>query len=173
MRFSRSLLSALAVTASMLVSVPAQATDYLSFNVGAFNALRDGNQDAQFGLEYRMSAYQYNLRPVFGGFITDEGALYGYAGVNWDIALMPNKLFLIPNFAVGAYAQGDGKDLGGAIEFRSGVELAYQFDNQHQLGVAVNHLSNASLYDKNPGVETVMMTYSVPLNAFSNIIGGQ
>jgi hypothetical protein len=173
MRLKSSAFGFLALAASALMSAPAMAEDYLSMNLGAYNALRDGNSDTQFGLEYRMSAFQYNLRPIFGGFVTDEGALYGYAGVNWDIELLPKQLFLIPNFAVGAYHQGDGKDLGGAIEFRSGVELAYQFQNNHQLGLAVNHLSNASLYDRNPGVETVMVTYSVPLNSFGGLIGGQ
>ncbi|HID90986.1 TPA: hypothetical protein EYP44_03395, partial [Candidatus Bathyarchaeota archaeon] len=40
-----------------------------------------------------------------------------------------------------------GKDLGGALEFRSGIEASYAFENDSRLGVAFNHISNASLYD--------------------------
>lgn len=155
----------------LLMAAPAHAEDYASVNIGSFNALRSGNSDLQFGAEYRFSPEAYNLRPVVGGFFTDEGAVYGYAGVNWDIALLPGQLYLIPNFAVGAYAKGDGKPLGGTIEFRSGIELAYQFENAHQMGIAVNHLSNAGLYDRNPGVESVIVTYSVPVSSIGGMIG--
>lgn len=165
MNASRLLTACFSLLASSFAALPAQAADYLSLNAGVFNALRSGENDGQFGAEYRFSPVEYNLRPIVGGFVTSEGAAYGYVGVNWDIELMPNKLFLIPNFAVGAYHQGDSKDLGGALEFRSGIELAYQFENAHQVGVALNHLSNASIYDKNPGVEAVMVTYSLPISS--------
>lgn len=165
-----SLIALFAALASC-VALPAYAGDYVSLNLGAFNALRGGNTDTQFGAEYRFSPQSYNLRPIVGGFFTDEGAAYGYVGVNWDIALLPNQLYLVPNFAVGAYHHGDGKNLGGAIEFRSGIELDYQFENAHQLGIALNHLSNASFYDRNPGVESVMVTYSVPVNSLGGLIG--
>jgi lipid A 3-O-deacylase len=162
---SRLFTAVFCLLASSIMALPAQAGDYLSFNAGVFNALSSDNNDAQFGAEYRFSAIDYNLRPVIGGFFTNEGAAYGYVGVNWDIALIPNQLYLIPNFAVGAYHQGDSKDLGGVLEFRSGVELAYQFENAHQVGVAFNHLSNAHIYNRNPGTETIMVTYSVPISS--------
>lgn len=163
--------AAILFTLLSLIATPAMANDYLSFNVGAFNALRSGDTDTQFGLEYRFSPLEYNIRPIVGGFFTDEGGGYAYAGLNWDIELIPNQLFLIPNFAVGAYTDGDGKDLGGALEFRSGIELAYQFENANQIGIALNHLSNASIYDSNPGAESVIVTYSVPINSIGNMFG--
>lgn len=154
-----------ALLASAAIAPAAQATEYLSINTGQFEVLRDNDYDAwQFGAEYRFEQVMYGIRPIVGGFATTDGSLYGYAGLNWDIALIPNRLFLIPNFAVGAYSDGDdGKDLGGVLEFRSGIELAYQFENQHQLGVALNHLSNASIYDRNPGEESLLVVYSIPV----------
>ena len=163
-------LSMLAVSAAVAGS--ATAGDYLSFNAGQFNALRTNqDQDFQFGAEYRFSEVGYGLRPIVGAFGTDENAAYVYAGLNWDVAIIPNQLYIIPNFAVGAYKEGDGKQLGGALEFRSGIELAYQFPNQMQVGIALNHLSNASLYDRNPGVETVMATYSIPVSTLRSWSG--
>ncbi len=144
----------------------AHADDYLSVNLGEFNALRTNQQAFQFGAEYRFSEVSYGIRPIIGAFGTGDSSAYGYAGLNWDVALLPNQLYLVPNFAVGAYHEGDGKNLGGTLEFRSGIELDYQFQNQHQLGVALNHISNASIYSHNPGEESVIVTYSVPVKTF-------
>ena len=51
------------------------------------------------------------------------------------------------------YGEGDGKDLGHAIEFRSGIEVAYRFDDYSRLGLSFTHISNAGLDERNPGVE--------------------
>lgn len=159
MKFSRLLPFALAA----LLASPAAAAD-LSLNLGQFNALRSQDQAFQYGAEIRFDDIGYGVRPIIGGFGTSDSSAYGYVGLNWDVELMPKQLYLIPNFAAGAYHEGDGKDLGGALEFRSGIELAYQFTNGHRLGVALNHLSNASIYDKNPGTESVIATYSLPIS---------
>ena len=92
---------------------------------------------------------------------TTDSAVYGYAGIGMDI-FFGRRVVLTPNFAVGAYHDGDGKDLGHAVEFRSGLELAYRFDNRSRLGIAVHHISNASLGDSNPGTESVVLTYAIP-----------
>lgn len=159
------LTSTLLATAALFASTAAYATDYLNLNVGGFNALRNDQNAAQFGAEYRFDELKYNFRPVVGVFGTGDGAVYGYGGVNWDVALLPNQLYLVPNFAVGAFGNGDGKDLGGTLEFRSGIELDYQFPNQHQVGVVLNHISNAGIYDHNPGEESVLVNYSIPVSA--------
>lgn len=158
----------LATLFSLTLTTPAQATDYLTLNAGVFNAMRSSNQDFLYGAEYRFEEWKYGLRPVIGAFGTSESAAYGYVGINWDVALLPQQLYIIPNFAVGAYKEGDGQQLGGALEFRSGIEVDYQFPNEHRLGVALNHISNASLYKHNPGEENVIVTYSIPFGALFN-----
>ncbi len=171
--FAKRSLLALFTVAAAMAAAPASANEYLSLNVGEFNALRTKDNALQYGIEYRGEELKYNLHPILGAFGTSDGSAYAYAGLNWDITILPQQLYLIPNFAVGAYRKGGGRDLGGTLEFRSGIELDYQFTNQHRLGVALNHLSNASIYDRNPGEESVLVTYSVPLNSVSNLIGGQ
>ena len=135
---------------------------YLVGSVGYFDITQGDDTAAQFGLEYRHSAWQYGIRPTIGFHVSSDSSLYGYAGIHWDVPLIDNQLYIIPNFVAGAYKEGDGKDLGGTIEFTSGIELAYQFNNAHRLGVAFNHISNASIYDRNPGAETVKVSYSIP-----------
>jgi len=159
----------LATLSAVALSTAAQAADYLSLNVGEFAALRRANYHAgQFGAEYRFDEMGYGIHPIVGGFITSHDSTYGYGGFNWDVALLKNELYLVPNFAVGAYSKGNGKDLGGALEFRSGIELDYQFVNAQQVGVALNHISNAGIYSHNGGEETIMATYSIPVGTIKN-----
>jgi hypothetical protein len=129
---------------------------------GWFDFIDQGNQAAQFGLEYRMKPVWYQLRPMLGANVTTDGSVYGYGGLNYDIALN-NRWVVTPNFAAGLYGKGsNGKRLGGAIEFRSGIELAYAFNDASRVSLAFNHISNASIYDKNPGAEALLIGYHVP-----------
>ncbi len=63
----------------------------------------------------------------------------------------------------GLYADNGGFDLGGPIEFRSGIELGYEGRNGWRYALSYDHRSNAGLYDKNPGIETVQFRVSRPL----------
>jgi lipid A 3-O-deacylase len=154
-------ISALALIVS--APQPAQAVDYLSGYAGWFDISQQDDEAAQVGMEYRFSPWEYGIRPMIGANITTDGSIYGYGGLDWDIPVVDNQWYIIPNFAAGGYAQGDGKDLGSGIEFRSGIELDYQFPTMQRVGIAFNHISNASIGDKNPGAETVLINYSVPM----------
>jgi lipid A 3-O-deacylase len=101
--------------------------------------------------------------PFVGLTATAEGGSYGYGGIGMDIFL-GKRFVATPNFAAGVYGNGDGKDLGYAIEFRSGVNFGYRFDDFSRLGMAFHHISNAGLDERNPGEETLMLTYSIPLD---------
>lgn len=152
--------------ASQAIAAPQNSSSdpaYITGYVGYFDVIRNNHNATQFGAEYRFSSLQYGIRPMVGINATTDSSVYGYAGLNWDVALLDKQLYLIPNFAAGIYKKGDGKELGGAIEFRSGIELAYQFQNAQRLGIAFNHISNASIYSHNPGSETVLVSYSIPL----------
>lgn len=160
---------ALVTTISTLTTVAQAAEDkkdYITGYIGYFDVIGADNSAAQFGVEYRARPLQYGIRPTIGINATNDSSVYAYAGINWDVPVIDNQLYLIPSFVAGAYKNGDGKDLGGALEFRSGIEMAYEFPNAHRLGLALNHISNASLYRKNPGSETAMVTYSIPTDSF-------
>ena len=160
------IVSAVPSYAASVANKSSQSKDYITGYVGYFDVIRNNQETAQFGLEYRAKPFQYNIRPIAGVNVTADSAVYGYVGLNWEAPLIDNQLYLIPNFAAGLYRKGDGKELGGPIEFRSGLELAYQFPNSHRLGLAFNHISNASIYNHNPGSETLLVTYSVPMDNF-------
>lgn len=136
---------------------------YIVPYVGYFDVTQNDNAATQFGAEYRFAPYYYSLRPAAGLNVTTDGSAYVYGGVFWDIDLMDGSLWLTPNFVAGLYHGGGGKSLGGAVEFRSGLELSYMLPNQHRVGLAFNHISNASIYDRNPGAETLLINYHVPV----------
>ncbi len=143
---------------------PALAGDpaFLSMGVGYYD-INDDREAGEFRLEYRSSAEYWIFKPFAGAMATSDAAFYAYGGVLVDIYL-GNRLVLTPNFAAGLYAEGDGKDLGHVVEFRSGLEASYRFDNRARLGVLFYHISNAGLDDNNPGTEVLSLTYSHPLN---------
>jgi lipid A 3-O-deacylase len=155
--------AAIALTHTALTAAPAAAADdYVAINAGVAGVVT-GKRSAEFGLEYRGAPLVWKLYPHVGGYVTHRGAAYGYAGFGLEFRLLPQVLFRA-NTAVGAYGQGDDIDLGHVIEFRSGLELAYEFPNKSQVGLTFHHLSNAGLDDRNPGTEIATITYSVPLD---------
>jgi hypothetical protein len=145
-----------------VAEAPAGDQSFLVPYVGVFD-VADSDSLWQFGAEYRLADIGYGFRPTIGANIDDESDVYVYGGLNWDLPLGYNFVFT-PNFMVGYYDDASGgKDLGGAIEFRSGLELSYAFENQSRVGVAFNHISNASIYDRNPGAETLLINYHIPM----------
>ena len=98
-----------------------------------------------------------NVSPITGGFLTENSAAYVYTGVEWNVDI--GELMFTPSFAPGLYHEGDGKDLGHVLEFKSEVQLSYSASNSTNFGVSYNHVSNASLGDKNPGANSYMLNF--------------
>ena len=96
-----------------------------------------------------------NASPITGGFITENSAAYIYTGVEWNYKIS-EKLKFTPSFAPGIYHEGNGKDLGHALEFKTEIQASYSLSKSTSLGVSYNHISNASLGDKNPGANSYM-----------------
>lgn len=147
----------------------AQPPDLISFATGVFDLWREKSRTWEFEMEYKFhlkclkSPNRYlNFRPLVGLMANARGSIYLYAGLNFDLLFFDHLLFA-PGFAAGYYGRGDGKDLGYPIEFRSGVELAWQFNDWHRLGIHFYHLSNASIGRRNPGEESLVLYYDIPL----------
>ena len=88
---------------------------------------------------------------------TADNAAYVYTGVQANYSL--GILNIIPSFTPGLYEAGDGKDLGHMLEFKSEVQLSLDLPKDSQFGFSYNHLSNASLGDKNPGANSYMFNF--------------
>ncbi|MFO0996011.1 MAG: acyloxyacyl hydrolase [Alphaproteobacteria bacterium] len=141
---------------------------YLAFQFGVFDFVQDHNQAAAFALEYRNGERFWLFKPVVGLMGTSDGGAYGYAGIALDL-YFGNRIVVRLGFAPGAYYRGNGLDLGSVLEFRSSGEIAYRFEDRSRLGITAFHLSNASTGRINPGVEVIMLSYSMPI---TKLFGG-
>jgi len=145
---------------SLFASRPREVAQAM-VGIGWFDVDRSKRQ-AQFQFEYRPHyCFQY-LRPLVGAFVTQKGSTFGYGGIAYDIFL-GNHVVLTPSFAPGVYFHAGGKNLGHFVEFRSSIELAWIRKDQSRLGMQFYHLSNAGLSHPNPGEQSLIVFYSIPL----------
>ena len=133
-------------------------SNQLNFYAGVFDFSDDKQKAGLFGIQHQNENLQRNtflgnLSPITGGFITENSAAYVYTGVEWNYD-MGSKMTFTPSFAPGLYAEGDGKDLGHILEFKTEVQASYKLSDTTSFGASYNHLSNASLGDKNPGANS-------------------
>jgi len=154
-----------AVLGLAILAQPARADDpdFIAFSAGVFDLGKDQTA-AEGRLEYRSDIKLWIFKPFGGVMATSDGGAYGYAGILIDM-FFGNRAVATLSFAPGAYYMGDGKDLGHDLEFRSQLEIAYRFDNRARLGLALSHMSNASIGDKNPGTESLILTYALPVRS--------
>lgn len=137
--------------------------DQLNFFVGNFDFSDDKQKAVLIGFQHQnedlnRNTFLGNVSPITGGFVTDNSAAYIYTGVEWNVD-MGSGLMFTPSFAPGLYHEGNGKDLGHILEFKSEVQLSYIHSDSTRLGVSYNHVSNASLGDKNPGANSYMLNF--------------
>jgi hypothetical protein len=159
------LFSAASAFAQADLSAPGSQEGLAGLYAGQLSVLRDYDSTTPMvGAEYRWADRFYGIRPTAGGFFDGNGALYGYAGINWDLPLGLAPIFITPSFVAGGYHEGGSKKLGYAVEFRSTIEVAYQFESHERLGLQLSHLSNAGLGNKNPGTETFQAVYIRPMS---------
>lgn len=100
---------------------------------------------------------------VYGVSVTDQGSTWAGLGHAWTRTNWAGNAYVQLHAMTGLYLKGEGPDLGGPIEFRSGIELGYENRKGWRYAVSYNHRSNAGIYDENPGVETVNFKISMPL----------
>jgi len=157
----------LGVAAGLLLAVPAWAEEsepaLLALGLGYYDIHQQDETAADLRLEFRADLALWIFRPWLGVEVTSDGAVYGLGGFLADIPLGP-RLRLTPSLGAGAYYNGDGKDLGHAVQFRSQIELGYRFQDGQRLALAFSHISNASLSSQNPGTEILTLYYMVPLD---------
>jgi hypothetical protein len=98
------------------------------------------------------------LHPLAGVLATTDGSIYPYAGLSVRFPVS-SRVWFTPSLAVGGYVHGGGFDLGAPIEFRSRAEMVYQLSARGRIGLAFGHLSNSGIRKRNPGTETLSITY--------------
>ena len=154
----------------ILVSFPLKAEEKLAiekehqwnFYSGTFDFSDDGARATLFGIQHQnenlfRESFFGTISPISGFMMTADNATYAYTGVQAQYKI--GGLNIIPSFTPGLYGEGDGKDLGHIIEFKSELQLSIDLLKNTELGFSYNHLSNASLGDKNPGANSYMFNF--------------
>ncbi len=150
----------LAVSAEEL-KVKNQNTEFNVYT-GMFDFSDDGKKSSLIGFQHQnedlnRDTFLGNLSPITGALITGDNATYIYTGVQAQYKI--GAINFTPSFTPGLYHEGDGKDLGHLIEFKSELQFSLDLSNDSELGFSYNHISNASLGDKNPGANSYMFNF--------------
>ena len=139
-----------------------QSNNAFSIYSGMFDFSDDGKRSTLIGIQHQnenlnRDTFLGNLSPITGFLITADNAGYLYTGIQAQYKL--GVLNLTPSFTPGIYHEGDGKDLGHLIEFKSELQISLDLSKTSELGFSYNHISNASLGDKNPGANSYMFNF--------------
>ena len=133
-----------------------------NFFTGMFDFSDEGRKSTLVGIQHQnenlyKDTFLGTLSPVTGFLVTGDTATYLYTGVQAEYSL--GKVNFTPSFTPGLYGQGDGKDLGHLVEFKSELQLSFDLFKDSELGFSYNHISNASLGEKNPGANSYMFNF--------------
>ena len=134
----------------------------LNIYTGLFDFSDNKQKAGLIGLQHQdeelfRKSFLGKLSPVTGGFLTENNAFYFYTGVQAEYKI--GFLNVTPSFAPGYYHYGNGKDLGYPLEFKSEIQISLDLNDNTNLGMSYNHISNASLGTKNPGANSYMLNF--------------
>ena len=129
----------------------------MNFYAGMFDFSDHKQKAVLVGLEHQSGdlfrdSFLGKLSPITGGFLTENNAFYLYSGVQAEYDL--GSLKITPSFAPGYYNEGNGKELGYPLEFKTEVQVSLELFENTKFGMSYNHISNASLGTKNPGANS-------------------
>ena len=162
MRLKTFIISSVLVLNSITYSFADDARSGINFYSGTFDFSDNKKSSTLFGIEHQNENLYRDtvigrVSPITGMMITQDAAAYIYTGIEANYSVGPVNI--TPSFTPGLYSQGDGKDLGHPLEFKSEVQLSLDLSEGTNLGMSYNHVSNASLGDKNPGANSYMFNF--------------
>jgi len=161
---SRTLFFLLFVT---VYQISAQEHTSLLISYAQFDVFKQKHTSPELRFEVRQdltSSYVHPLVGVMGNF---HGGRFYYFGVYTDLKVV-DGLYVTPSFAPGFYSRGKSKNLHFVLEFRSQLDISFNFTDLYRVGVNINHISNASLSRLNPGVESIALYILISFNSIFN-----
>lgn len=141
---------------------PDDATARLSFQAARveFNENIVGDE---IYVGYDLGTAYGPFQPTIGASWTSMGDAWIGAGAKWTTqSLIDGPFFIEASLMPGYHLQGDGPDIGGALQFRSSLGAGFAFENGMTLLASYDHRSNADTQDLNPGLETIALRFAGP-----------
>ena len=124
----------------------------------------DDNTSNIFGLNYHLENNDFSLfnilklNPVIGAFVTGKSASMFYSGFETNIG--KESLYLNLSSSAGLYNNGDGKNLGNTLQFKSEINLYFRISKSSKVGFGSHHISNAGLSSVNPGANNYYLIFN-------------
>ena len=119
-----------------------------------------GQAAAEVGIEHRFRTdWCLGFGPHVGAAVTTDGSFFVYAGADRQFEL-GRSWFIDSSFALGLYEEANGKNIGGPLEFRSGIAVGRRLRNGSRVEFGFFHLSNSAYYRRNPGVNSLFLRWS-------------
>ena len=134
----------------------------VTFGVGSLGVF-DDDPTLNFSIDFRFAIHRAWFQPrVFATWATDGSRLAGAGlllnrevGRGWRVTI---------GFGPGYYERNRGRNLGSSIEFLSTFEISRRLSDGLRGGVTLEHISNGSISNHNPGTETIRLFLSVPFD---------
>ena len=166
----KNLKTIIAVFGLLILTLPVKSEDNkkrfnnheMNFYTGMFDFSDDGQRASLFGIQHQneslfIDSFLGKISPITGFMLTENKAGYVYTGVQAHYKI--GRVNIVPSFTPGIYGEGDGKDLGHPVEFKSEVQLSLDLFSNSEVGFSYNHMSNASLGEKNPGANSYIFNF--------------
>lgn len=114
-------------------------------------------------LSYRAAPLWQGFQPVVGASLSTHREAWAGVGLAYTWRGTDSTTFVRAAVMPGLYRRGNGRDLGGPFMIRSSVEAGWVLRAGGELAIGLAHRSNAGIYAQNPGLDTLYLTYSMPL----------
>ena len=150
----------------MILFAPMASAQSVTFGLGYSDFSNEISRDtATVDLEYHHTPFYEGEVASYswGGNarITGAGDFFVGAGIvaNWSLA---NEWFIEGSLMPGYYDEDmPVNQLGGHFFFRSLIGVGKRFESGNSMSLGLSHISNASIRDFNPGVNTLSLRYTV------------
>jgi hypothetical protein len=158
-----------ALVVAVLPLIAFQGNSQLVFYGGIFDIMREQHKTFEMGMEYqwfpnwKVPLDFIYLRPLAGIMATAQKDTYLYGGMNFDVVC--GHFIIAPGLCAGWYNQGRGKNLGSPLEFRTNIDVTWQWPDLTRIALRFYHLSNAGLSSshRNPGSESIVILFGFPI----------
>lgn len=145
----------------------------VAVSVGAFDLFHEGQARGtgrsrpEARIEYRMGMDLIGVGPLLGISVNTDGGLLGYIGgyLDWSV----ERWIASTAAGVGGYRSARSKDLDGILQFVVEGTVAREIGPGMRLGLTFAHSSNAYTQDRNPGVESLLVTLGFRIGHYGSI----
>jgi lipid A 3-O-deacylase len=158
------ILNLIVLASTTSIAQPTQAGNAIKISSGLYDVRRPTPSNVR-QIELAFNPPARYVRPFIGLLSTGGEDFYIFVGNSFQQKIIAH-VFIDVNFAAGYYSKGRGIPLGFPIEFRSGIGLGWELMAGTQVTATLFHLSNAGFSDSNPGLESVVLSYSFLLPRF-------